>query len=528
MGVKRLIPFIQRFAPKSITVKPLDVFRSQSLAVDANIFLNRFLRTPLIRNSPGSDTGSPPLSTDVIRHRHIYGFFRLTRLLQSHGITPVFVFDGPIRPEAKKLEIQRRQESQALLRTKVETEQRRQVRIQILQSLTDYFRSLAPAKQWELLALYKKLQKTLDPKALVSPNKHFQAPPQSNLRRIAKTLLRLRWEMDQASHELARQEKRANSLRRLWSKSERDILEALVSGDLLTELEPPIPDVTAVEIPPTVPEVKSPTPEAAAETPPPKIKPSAKAKPPKKKFQEQQAQLQQLTKVHSAHVTNVTIQSTQVNHAIIRQTMVLLREMGFRCYMTNGEESEALCAALYHDGLTQGTLSDDTDLLLLGNGPLLRSVSLDSRTVTCVDPVSVKLELELTTEEFVDFCILCGTDFCSTLKQVGPIKAIELIRQHHSIEEILKVEQVNPRDNFNFEEARRLLTQLPTVPHKLRKPFRSKKNPTEQEEALRKLLTKYDVAYEPVMALKEMNDETPFVFANEASLVESAKALPTI
>ncbi|KAJ1970173.1 hypothetical protein IWQ62_000142 [Dispira parvispora] len=508
MGVKRLIPFIQRFAPKSITVKPLDSFRTQSLAVDSNIFLHRFLRTALTRNSPGSASGSPGLSTDVIRHRHIYGFFRLTRLLQSHGITPVFIFDGPKRPEAKKLEIERRQQSQALLRTKVATEQRRQVRIQILQSLTDYFRSLAPAKQWELLGLYKKLQETIDPKILASPDKNFQAPPQSNLRRIAKTLLRLRWEMQEASRELTRKEKRANSLRLVWSKSEQNILEALVSGDLLKE-----------------PEAKPPTPEVVVEAP--KVKPRVKAKSPKKRIQEQQARLQKLTQVHSAHVTNVTIQSTRVNSAVIRQTIVLLRKMGFRCYMTEGEESEAVCAALYHDGLTQGTLSDDTDLLLLGDGPLLRSMSLNSRTVTCVDPVVVRQELQLTAEQFVDFCILCGTDFCSTLKQVGPIKAIELIRRHHSIEQILKVEHVDPRDNFNFQEARRLLTQLPAVPHKLRKPFESKKDPAEQEEALKKLLAKYDVAYEPIMTLTDITDETPFVFANEAPLVQSDKAMPT-
>uniref|UniRef100_A0A4W3GJZ5 XPG-I domain-containing protein n=1 Tax=Callorhinchus milii TaxID=7868 RepID=A0A4W3GJZ5_CALMI len=39
---------------------------------------------------------------------------------------------------------------------------------------------------------------------------------------------------------------------------------------------------------------------------------------------------------------------------------------------------------------------------------------------------------------FIDLCILLGCDYCETIRGIGPKRAIELIRQHRCIEEVLK------------------------------------------------------------------------------------------
>jgi flap endonuclease-1 len=46
--------------------------------------------------------------------------------------------------------------------------------------------------------------------------------------------------------------------------------------------------------------------------------------------------------------------------------------------------------------------------------------------------------LGLTHAEFVDLCILLGCDYCDTIRGVGPKTALKLIREHHSIENILQ------------------------------------------------------------------------------------------
>lgn len=44
--------------------------------------------------------------------------------------------------------------------------------------------------------------------------------------------------------------------------------------------------------------------------------------------------------------------------------------------------------------------------------------------------------------QFIDLCILLGCDYCGTIKGIGPKRAIDLIRQHGCIEEIL--ENIDP------------------------------------------------------------------------------------
>ena len=46
--------------------------------------------------------------------------------------------------------------------------------------------------------------------------------------------------------------------------------------------------------------------------------------------------------------------------------------------------------------------------------------------------------LELSYTQFVDLCILCGCDYCGSVRGVGPKTALKLIRQHKTIEAVLR------------------------------------------------------------------------------------------
>jgi len=45
--------------------------------------------------------------------------------------------------------------------------------------------------------------------------------------------------------------------------------------------------------------------------------------------------------------------------------------------------------------------------------------------------------LELTNEQFVDFCILCGCDYTSKIAGIGPVKALKLIKENKNIEGVI-------------------------------------------------------------------------------------------
>lgn len=56
-------------------------------------------------------------------------------------------------------------------------------------------------------------------------------------------------------------------------------------------------------------------------------------------------------------------------------------------------------------------------------------------------------------------CILLGCDYCESIRGIGPKRAIELVRQYSTIENILKnidQKKYTVPEDWNFEAAREL------------------------------------------------------------------------
>ena len=46
--------------------------------------------------------------------------------------------------------------------------------------------------------------------------------------------------------------------------------------------------------------------------------------------------------------------------------------------------------------------------------------------------------LQIDHDKFVDFCILCGCDYCPVVPKIGHITAYKLIQKYNSIEDIIQ------------------------------------------------------------------------------------------
>jgi len=73
-------------------------------------------------------------------------------------------------------------------------------------------------------------------------------------------------------------------------------------------------------------------------------------------------------------------------------------------------------------------------------------------------------QLNISMDQFIDFCILSGCDYCDTLKGIGPATAIRLLVQHGCLEEVLKTldEDKIPK-NFNYQVAREFFHKCEAV-----------------------------------------------------------------
>ncbi|KAK6293216.1 hypothetical protein J4Q44_G00367170 [Coregonus suidteri] len=132
-------------------------------------------------------------------------------------------------------------------------------------------------------------------------------------------------------------------------------------------------------------------------------------------------------------------------------------------------EAEASCAALVKAGKVFATATEDMDGLTFGTGVLLRHLTAsEAKKLPIQEFQFTRLlqDINLTHEQFIDLCILLGCDYCGTIKGIGPKRAIDLIRQHGSIEEIL--ENIDPSkhpapEDWLYKEARGLFLQPDVV-----------------------------------------------------------------
>lgn len=114
----------------------------------------------------------------------------------------------------------------------------------------------------------------------------------------------------------------------------------------------------------------------------------------------------------------------------------LMLMMGIPVHRAIGE-AELVCSALLKDNLVCGILSRDTDHLVLGCSSLF--LSIGSQVLQKLDMNKLLYKLNLTKMQFVDFCILCGTDYnmpyrTSSRYLISPEQALDIIHRYRSIE----------------------------------------------------------------------------------------------
>jgi 5'-3' exonuclease len=97
-------------------------------------------------------------------------------------------------------------------------------------------------------------------------------------------------------------------------------------------------------------------------------------------------------------------------------------------------EAEALCSHLSKIGAVDGVLSRDTDVLAYGGKTLIAELDTRSGAIKEIVHAEMLSALCLTESEFLDFCIMCGTDYNKNIPKIGPVNAYKLIREHSSID----------------------------------------------------------------------------------------------
>jgi flap endonuclease-1 len=139
-------------------------------------------------------------------------------------------------------------------------------------------------------------------------------------------------------------------------------------------------------------------------------------------------------------------------------------------YIEFNGEAECLCAKLCKDNLVHGCISEDTDILANGGTTFIRNFNASSNNIVEYSlPVLLK-SLDITYLQFIDICILCGCDYTTKIKGIGPINAYKYIKKYNNIVTIIDLINNNNDfkkykipENFKYNTAKALFLNIDKI-----------------------------------------------------------------
>jgi len=139
-----------------------------------------------------------------------------------------------------------------------------------------------------------------------------------------------------------------------------------------------------------------------------------------------------------------------------KQCKDLLDIMGIP-YVNAPEEADSQCAYLAKMGLVDGVFTEDMDILTFGSPKIIRNLTSNKINTTEINLNKLLKKLELSQEEFIEFCILLGCDYCSGIIESKPNIIYNYYKKCKSIEktlEMMKNDNINVPDEINYIETK--------------------------------------------------------------------------
>ncbi|KAJ3850694.1 hypothetical protein EV368DRAFT_44752 [Lentinula lateritia] len=125
---------------------------------------------------------------------------------------------------------------------------------------------------------------------------------------------------------------------------------------------------------------------------------------------------------------NAMRDAEDVNQQMVTQIMMMLRLFGIP-YITAPMEAEAQCAELLSLNLVDAIITDDSDVFLFGGYRIFKNMFNQSKTVECFLLSDLSRELGLDQGTLIRLAYLLGSDYVEGLPGVGPVVAMELLKE---------------------------------------------------------------------------------------------------
>lgn len=125
-------------------------------------------------------------------------------------------------------------------------------------------------------------------------------------------------------------------------------------------------------------------------------------------------------------------------------------------YIQSNCEAETLATYLHNNKKVGIIISEDSDVLAYLNedGISISKIDMKNETCTVIYKKELLEELEMTNKQFLDFCILSGTDYNENIYKVGVVSSEKYILKYKSIENFMKKVNSDVKKPLEFDRIK--------------------------------------------------------------------------
>nr|XP_039250307.1 DNA repair protein complementing XP-G cells homolog isoform X1 [Styela clava] len=98
-------------------------------------------------------------------------------------------------------------------------------------------------------------------------------------------------------------------------------------------------------------------------------------------------------------------------------------------YILSPQEAEAQCATLELLGLTNGTITEDSDIWLFGGKYVIKDMFGSKRDPVVFNANDIEMQLGLNRDRFICIALCSGSDYTTGIHGVGPVTALEILKE---------------------------------------------------------------------------------------------------
>lgn len=137
-------------------------------------------------------------------------------------------------------------------------------------------------------------------------------------------------------------------------------------------------------------------------------------------------------------------------------------------YIDAPEEADSQCAWLAKQGMVDAVLTEDMDILTFGSPYIIRNLTSFKKKPLEISLEQIKEKFGWTQDNFIDFCILLGCDYCDHITDHNCFEIFEIFQKHKSIEGVLNKlgKKINFTETKHYFKMPELNTDIESIEFK--------------------------------------------------------------